>query len=138
MATGNACNNAATNTGTRVDTNQTTVTPTLIASTTIDQSSYPATANGDPALVYDYQRPYDIFLYTAEPKPNPLVVPAGTRVIWKNMSEHDYGISGGGLLIGTIEPLGGTSSYTFTQPGTYWYDIDPYPNMTGQVIVVIS
>lgn len=90
-----------------------------------------------PAFKYDGQGPTDIFLLYAESTPNPMIVSIGTRVTWYNMDEHSYGLSSDdGLFFASLDGDGGSFSYVFDSPGTYWYDIDPYPGMKGSVVVV--
>lgn len=74
-------------------------------------------------------------------EPNPLTVPAGSLVSWKNedLAEHD--IASGTVvapdsrfrkaLIGTAAIL----NYKFENPGTYYYHCNTHPSMQGVVNV---
>jgi hypothetical protein len=128
-----------------------TTPSTPVTSTTPSSSAAPAVSSSPvsrtpapvipyhnwPDVKYDGQGPCDIFLIYAESYPNNMTVPVGTRVTWYNMDVHWYGLSSNdGLFYTALDPEGGNFSFTFDSPGTYWYDIDPYPNMNGCVVVV--
>jgi amicyanin len=68
-------------------------------------------------------------------QPKELTISAGDTVTWTNDDPvmHDVDIAG----IGKSPDLskGGTYSRTFNEPGTYSYDCDFHPYMTGKIIV---
>ncbi len=108
-----------------------------VYSIAVSSISGTAPLHSGPALKYDGQGPTDIFLFYAESTPNPMIVSVGTRVTWYDMDEHSYGLtSDDGLFFTSLEGYGGSFSYVFDSPGTYWYDIDPYPGMKGSVVVI--
>lgn len=61
-------------------------------------------------------------------------IPWGTTVTWVNMDSVEHTVTGEGWGSGTLQP-GESWSYTFTQPGTYFYKCTIHPEMTGLVIV---
>ena len=69
--------------------------------------------------------------------PETLTVPAGTTVTWVNHDEVPHSVmssdkrftSSGGL------DTGESSSFTFTEAGTYAYYCSLHPFMTGKVVV---
>lgn len=69
--------------------------------------------------------------------PASLSVPVGTTVVWTNKDPHQHTVTQsvdngwGSQLMDT----GDTFSHTFTRPGTYAYDCELHPFMTGTVVV---
>lgn len=79
---------------------------------------------------------YDIWIPGREFRPSVLTVPLVTKVTWTNKdSEPHTIISDTGLFSGTVGPLVGTFSYTFNQTGTFEYNCDIHPGMTGKITV---
>ena len=62
------------------------------------------------------------------------VTGVGTTVTWINMDSVQHTVTGEGWGSGTLRP-GESWSYTFTQPGTYFYKCTIHPEMTGLVMV---
>ncbi len=71
-----------------------------------------------------------------EPTMITVVIGVNNTVIWKNEDSdwHDVHSQTGLFYSGIIQP-GASWTYTFTSPGTYPYDCDPHPWMTGTIIV---
>jgi plastocyanin len=73
--------------------------------------------------------------------PNPIQVSVGTTVLWANNDAEVHTVNAGenaaptGLFDFYIPP-GGTSEYTFTEPGEYPYFCILHPNMVGIVSVI--
>jgi len=74
--------------------------------------------------------------------PAALTVPVGTTVTWvfrQKDSPHNVVSLTGPASFNSGSPQGsGTFTYTFTRPGTYTYDCQVHPNMTGTVTVTPS
>lgn len=69
--------------------------------------------------------------------PNPLTVPAGTRVVWTNMQTgvpHTVTSDTGLWDSGTVAP-GAMFAFTFTTAGTFAYHCTIHPTMHGTVVV---
>jgi plastocyanin len=84
------------------------------------------------------QGDHDIRVYNFECSPNVLIVKVGTTVTWQNMDFKPFSVISDipGFFSGEILALGGTYSYTFTQPGTFSYGIDPYDASCRGIVVV--
>lgn len=70
--------------------------------------------------------------------PTTLTVAKGTKVVWTNASDAPHTVTsdtGTTLASSTIDPSGGTFSFTFTQPGTYSYHCTIHPYMKGTITV---
>ncbi len=70
--------------------------------------------------------------------PDPITVPAGTTVTWTNKDSTTYNVSSEDGLFDAELVLNGSFSHTFTEPGTFIYDIIPDDADTmfgGRVIV---
>ena len=68
--------------------------------------------------------------------PNSITVPVGTRVVWTNQDMEDHTVTSDkpGIFDNAV-PAGGSTSITFTIPGTYTYHCAIHPEMLGVVIV---
>lgn len=79
--------------------------------------------------------------------PSKITIPVGTEVTWINEDGLDHTITSGnwsnqgfdeihdGRFYSGILSAGGSSSYTFTEPGVYSYFCSPHPWMNGFVLV---
>ena len=69
-------------------------------------------------------------------QPDPVVVPAGTTVVWSNLDPvvHTVTAYDGSFDSGEFADAT-TFSLTFTAPGTYPYYCVPHPTMVGTVEV---
>jgi plastocyanin len=71
--------------------------------------------------------------------PQTLTISAGQTVVWEfNQPDapHNVVSLSGPVSFNSGVPQGrGTFSFTFTQPGTYAYDCQVHPDMTGTVVV---
>jgi plastocyanin len=69
--------------------------------------------------------------------PQTITVRAGTRVFWMNQDMVDHTVTSDVAGIFDNQLIaGGTTSITFSVPGTYNYHCTPHPFMTGTVIVI--
>jgi plastocyanin len=68
--------------------------------------------------------------------PAEIRVPGGTEVIWKNNDgvEHTVTAADASFDSGTLAP-GAEYKRKFTNPGTYSYNCDMHPSMSGKVVV---
>jgi plastocyanin len=70
--------------------------------------------------------------------PGSKTIPVGSTVIWTNDGgiAHTVTATSGPVMFdsGNMDP-GATFQYTFTKPGTYEYDCQYHPYMTGTIIV---
>jgi plastocyanin len=69
--------------------------------------------------------------------PDPITVPVGTTVSWKNddPTEHTATATDGSFDTGTIKGDGATAKVVLDKPGTYDYICQFHQFMKGQVIV---
>jgi plastocyanin len=68
--------------------------------------------------------------------PQRLTVPAGTAVTWTNAGNAPHTVTAtNGAFDSKRLGSGGTFSFTFNTPGTYAYQCDIHPSMTGSVTV---
>jgi len=70
-------------------------------------------------------------------EPAHLEIKAGTTVTWTNETEAAHTVSGSDLEFedsGYLDP-GQSFSQTFDKPGTYRYECNPHPWMTGEIVV---
>jgi plastocyanin len=78
----------------------------------------------------------EVWLLGNEVRPTYCIVPAGTTVTWTNYDWHSYEVnSDSNYFHGLVLAYEGQWSFTFTEPGTYLYWIDPYTDMIGYVVV---
>jgi len=78
----------------------------------------------------------EVWLLGNEVRPTYCIVPAGTTVTWTNFDWHSYEVnSDSNYFHGLVLAYEGQWSFTFTEPGTYLYWIDPYTDMIGYVVV---
>ena len=87
------------------------------------------------------QGPNEVWIYGREFMPGTLTVAAGTTVTWRNKNSEQHTVTSNTSLFNNILYTVGSTldsfSYTFTQPGTYYYYCQPHLNggMTGKIIV---
>jgi hypothetical protein len=82
------------------------------------------------------QQQNEVWLLGNEVRPTYCIVPAGTTVTWTNYDFHSYEVnSDSNYFHGLVLAYEGQWSFTFTEPGTYLYWIDPYTDMIGYVVV---
>jgi plastocyanin len=104
----------------------TTVSPTTTppATTTLPPTTTPSTPS-NVVLIQGFS-----FI------PNPIIVPVGTRVVWDNLDMTDHTVTSDTPgIFDNPAPAGGSTSITFTVPGTYSYHCTPHTDMVGTVIV---
>ncbi len=78
----------------------------------------------------------EVWIITREFQPQTMTVPVGTTVTWKNRDHEEHTVtSDDGIFNMRLTAHDATTNYTFTVPGTFSYNCDPHPNMTGKVIV---
>jgi alcohol dehydrogenase (cytochrome c) len=67
------------------------------------------------------------------------LVPPGTTITWTNTGNvgHTVTSDDGVFDSGDLAP-GQTFSFTFDQPGTYWYFCRPHPFMRGRIVVATA
>ena len=83
--------------------------------------------------------PNEVYVRSRMFTPSSLTVPAGTTITWlsKNDVETHTIVSDRGIFSLALN-VGGTTTFTFTEPGTYAYHCTPHPEMTGTVIVTAA
>ncbi|MBV9175216.1 MAG: PQQ-dependent dehydrogenase, methanol/ethanol family [Chloroflexi bacterium] len=64
------------------------------------------------------------------------LVPPGTTITWTNTGQigHTVTSDDGAFDSGNMPP-GATYTFTFDEPGTYWYFCRPHPFMRGRIVV---
>ena len=127
----------------------TTLAPAIIAPVTSTPVATPTPAPLTPAPVagtpqvspapalapIPWPGPHEVWLWGGEYRPAKITVPVGTTVTWKGKDADPHDVeSKNGLFFASL-PLGVTSNYTFTEPGTFFYHCDCIPCMEGVVIV---
>jgi plastocyanin len=105
-----------------------------------DAGTPPAQEGGTAAAPAQSVRPslvkvaIDNFVY----KPEELVVPAGTTVIWVNADDVPHTVTSTAsppLFNSKTLDTDGKFSFEFKAPGTYGYFCKVHPYMTGKVVV---
>ena len=68
--------------------------------------------------------------------PQSIIVPAGTKVTWKNRDDIPHTVvSTEGVFKSRVLDTDETFSFTFDKPGSYPYFCSVHPKMTGTVVV---
>ncbi|MCA1644117.1 MAG: PQQ-dependent dehydrogenase, methanol/ethanol family [Chloroflexi bacterium] len=67
------------------------------------------------------------------------LVPPGTTITWTNTGDLTHTVTSDDIVFdsGDLAP-GQTFSFTFDQPGTYWYFCRPHPFMRGRIVVAAN
>lgn len=81
----------------------------------------------------------EFWIYGRDFWPNSLTVPSGTKITWNNKSAEQHTVSSNESLFDGIVYMTGSIqdsfSYTFIEPGTYYFYCRPHAGMTGKVTV---
>lgn len=97
----------------------------------------PTAPDGTPAPARDTT----VAIRTFQFRPAPLVIVAGTRVIWMNGDEIEHTVTAGipdsanGGFHGTMKTPGATFAFTFDRPGIFAYYCDRHHFMRGEIRV---
>jgi plastocyanin len=72
--------------------------------------------------------------------PNPLTVPAGTSVTWRNNASlaHTATSDSGAWSTGVLAPGQTSSAITFSSPGSFTYHCSIHPSMHGTIVVTAA
>ncbi|MGH7406644.1 MAG: plastocyanin/azurin family copper-binding protein [Candidatus Methylomirabilales bacterium] len=82
-----------------------------------------------------------VTVQTFQFRPVPLEVKAGTRVTWTNNDDIEHTVTSGtperrdGRFNSPLEGKGATSSFSFTEAGSYPYFCDRHDHMRGEIRV---
>lgn len=80
--------------------------------------------------------PNEVWVIRREFLPQTITVTVGTTITWTNKDDEEHTVTfDDGLLNRRLETRGSSFSHNFTERGTFTYNCDPHPEMTGKVIV---
>ena len=88
-----------------------------------------------PTTTAPAQAANEVFIIGSTFMPGTTTVPVGTTVTWTNQDNGEHTVTSNTGLFDTELFTGESSSYTFTEPGTFDYHCIPHSGMIGQVVV---